>query len=223
MKSYDELKSLIEKRGVHAEFGNAGEGWAIEQNPHELATFLVRMQELGVTSCLEIGTGYKGGLSRFLAADMGWQVTSVDINAYHHVFPGVHYVVSDKRVQFNEPFDLVLIDGDHGYDSVKADYEHYGLFATKVIAFHDIAGLRDCKGVLQFWNEKAYNGEGIKHGFNKVIADSRQCSGIGWVDLIVFWHRKNAEDELRDFVHNTDLYEHVAKMSKGIPWDKLKL
>ena len=58
MKSYDDLKALIIQRGVHSEFGDAGEGFAIEQNPYELATFLVRMQELGVQSVLEIGTGY---------------------------------------------------------------------------------------------------------------------------------------------------------------------
>lgn len=178
MRDYAELKALIEKRGVHAEFGDAGEGWGIEQNPHELATFLVRMQELGVQSVLEIGTGYKGGLSRFLAADMGWQVTSVDVNPYHHVFTGVSYVVSDKRVQFTEPYDLVFIDGDHGYDSVKADHEHYGKRATKVIAFHDIAGLRQCEGVQRFWLDAYW----IPVSKREIIAPAKQ-SGIGWIEL----------------------------------------
>lgn len=195
MKSYDELKALIEKRGVHAEFGDAGEGWGIEQNPHELASFLVRMQELGVQSVLEIGTGYKGGLSRFLAGDLGWQVTSVDINPYHHVFAGVSYVVSDKRVQFTEPYDLVFIDGDHSYDSVKADYEHYGKRATKAIAFHDIAGLRDCEGVRRLWFEIAFyksdvlerdgtTSYWIKPGFNETrLGEELGRSGIGWIEL----------------------------------------
>lgn len=186
--TFDELKALIEKRGVHAEFGDAGEGWGIEQSPHELATFLVRMQELNVTSCLEIGTGYKGGLSRFLAADMGWQVTSVDVQDYGHKFEGVEYVVptyDTMTEHWINTVDLVFIDGDHSYKSVKFDYEEYGIYATKVIAFHDIAGLRDCEGVKRFWCENAYSEHGSLKLAYHVTGDyvvSRQA-GIGWIEL----------------------------------------
>lgn len=172
--TFDELKSLIEKRGVHPEFGDPGQSWGIEQNSFELATFLCRMQELGVQSVLEIGTGYKGGLSRFLAHDMGWHVTSVDINVYHHVFPGVRYAVG-KDVTFPESFDLVFIDGDHRYEYVKYDYGFYGCGASKVIAFHDVAGLRDCEGVERFWHE-------LNANKREVIAPAKQ-SGIGWIEL----------------------------------------
>lgn len=183
MKSYDELKALIERRGVHAEFGDAGEGWGIEQNPHELATFLVRMQELGVQSVLEIGTGYKGGLSRFLVADMGWQVTSVDVQDYGHTFEGVEYVIPtyDTMIEhWINTVDLVFVDGDHNYKSVKNDYAEYVMYASKVIAFHDIAGLRDCEGVAQLWREfrRAYKDSEMK----SVIASAKQ-SGIGWIEL----------------------------------------
>jgi len=37
------------------------------------------------------------------------------------------------------PFDAVLIDGDHRYAGVKADWENYGRMA-RIVAFHDIAG-----------------------------------------------------------------------------------
>ena len=178
MKTHDELKALVIQRGVHPEFGDAGEGWGIEQNPHELATFLVRMTELGVVSVLEIGTGYKGGLSRFLAADMGWLVTSIDINPYHHAFERVHYIVSQNRALLNEPFDLVFIDGNHHYDSVKADYEHYAKYAIKVIAFHDVAGLRECEGVQRFWLDSYW----IPESRRNIIATEKQ-SGIGWIEL----------------------------------------
>ena len=183
MKSYDELKALIERRGVHAEFGDAGEGWGIEQNPHELATFLVRMQELGVQSVLEIGTGYKGGLSRFLAHDMGWDVTTVDIQNYGHVFEGVHYVVGHTNGQLAgvpSP-DLVFIDGDHSFDGVSYDYAYYGkTFARKVIAFHDIAGLRNCEGVRTLWETlpQFHHPETMQ----QIIAPAKQ-SGIGWIEL----------------------------------------
>ena len=180
MKSYDELKALIEQRGVHAEFGAAGEGWGIEQNPHELATFLVRMQELGIASVLEIGTGYKGGLSRFLAQDMRWDVTTFDVEDYGHNFPGVDYIIptyDTMTEQWINDVDLLFIDGDHSYKSVKYDYQEYGLYAKKVIAFHDIGGLRDCDGSMWFWVD-------MEHGKKfDVIEHSPQRAGIGWIEL----------------------------------------
>ena len=184
MKSYDELKALIEQRGVHAEFGDAGEGWGIEQSPHELATFLVRMQELGVASVLEIGTGYKAGLSHFLALDMGWNVYSIDVQDYGHKKTVPHESVLFQVVkpgEFIRPYtdlDLVFIDGNHSYDSVKADYEHYGKRAVKAIAFHDIAGLRQCEGVQRFWLDSYW----IPESKREIIAPAKQ-SGIGWIEL----------------------------------------
>lgn len=196
MKDYAELKALIEKRGVHPVFGDVGEGWNLEQNSYELATFLVRMQELGVQSVLEIGTGYKGGLSRFLAADMGWTVTSVDVKPYHHVFEGVHYITippgGKNYPHFDNMFDLVFIDGDHSYEQVKSDYTVWGFYAGKVIAFHDICGYRDCDGVRQFWDETAkvetYMGGAshttLKQRFHTAIFfESPQRAGIGWIEL----------------------------------------
>lgn len=185
--NYDQLKAEIERYGVHAVFGGTGElNAGIEQSPSELATFLVAMQELGVHSILEIGTGYRGGLSRFLVDVMGWHVTTVDIENYGHVYPGVHYVIMPwqppyTRTNTLEIFDLVLIDANHTYESVKADWTHYAPFASKVIALHDIAGLRDCEGVAQFWYELAYQGDDTLHeGFYEAIEDSDQRGGIGW-------------------------------------------
>ena len=197
MKTYDDLKALIEQRGVHPEFGDAGEGWGIEQNPHELATFLVRMQELGVQSVLEIGTGYKGGLSRFLAQDMGWEVWTIDVKRYGHMFEGVHYIVYEKWQDYVSfvPKDLVFIDGAHDYDSVRSDYLTYGKVATKAIAFHDIGGLRDCGGVKKFWFELArIPGEvGERDGSisyilkpkheETMLGDMVGRAGIGWIEL----------------------------------------
>lgn len=182
MKTYEELKALIEKRGVHPEFGEPGENFGIEQNPHELATFLVRMQELGVQSVLEIGTGYKGGLSRFLAQDLGWDVTTVDIKNYGHAFEGVHYVVGHVNGQLaGVPApDLVFIDGDHSFEGVSFDYAYYGKqFARKVIAFHDILGLRDCEGVKQLW-DVIFDPNNTQHHY---VYHKTRSSGIGWIEL----------------------------------------
>ena len=129
MKTYDELKALIDQRGVHEVFGAPGEGWGIEQNAEELARFLVHMQALGVQSVLEIGTGWRAGLARFLHNDRGWRVTSVDIQNYGHQYGGITFISNTiagfEHPVFNEKFDLVLIDGDHTYDAVHFDHGYY--------------------------------------------------------------------------------------------------
>lgn len=182
MKSFDELKSLIERRGVHAEFGATGEGWGIEQSAYELAVFLVRMQELGVTSVLEIGTGYKGGLSRFLAADMRWKVTTVDVVKYEHPYESVVYRTLDTLddATVNGRFDLLFIDGDHRYEAVKHDYNYYVECATKAVAFHDILGLRGCEGAAHFWHDL----QGTQEANYKSVWDKAgNPAGIGWIEL----------------------------------------
>lgn len=181
MKSFDELITLIEKRGLHAAFGAAGEGWALEQNSFELAAFLTRMQNLGVTSCLEIGTGYKGGLSRFLAQDMGWEVTTVDVKNYGHAFERVHYVVGTPAHFPEMSFDLVFIDGDHSYDCVESDHSWYGMFASKVIAYHDISGARDTDGACEFWTH--ISTDPLARNRTHEIIDPINPAGIGWIEL----------------------------------------
>lgn len=182
--NYDQLKAEIERYGTHPVFGSPGElNAGIEQNPSELAAFLVAMYELGASWMLEIGTGYKSGLSRFLATELGWDVTTVDIQNYGHAFPYIHYIIAPDEKPTFEPgqFDVVLIDAAHDYDSVKADYLYYAPFASKAIAFHDIAGLRDCEGVARFWYELAYQGdESLHDGYYEAIAEGEQRGGIGW-------------------------------------------
>ncbi len=145
----------IEQLGVHPALGSMGSGWGIEQNPHELATFLNALPP--IKRVLEIGTGYRAGFARFMAQVMGWRVVTVDINNYGHSIEGVEFmVIGNHRPELHETVDLVFIDGDHTYNSVWADYEHYRRYASKVIAFHDIAGLRNCDGAAKFWRNIAY-------------------------------------------------------------------
>ena len=198
MKTYDELKSMIDQRGVHEVFGAPGEGWGIEQNAEELARFLVHMQALGVTSILEIGTGWRAGLARFLHNDMGWAVTSVDVQNYGHQFGGIQFVRLGDNVsaEYFAQYDLVLIDASHTYDDVKHDAGMWRPNAEKVVAFHDIAGLRDCEGVAKYWTELAgkgdrtaidHYGDGaawfVKPGYYEMIAHSDQRGGIGYIVL----------------------------------------
>lgn len=185
MKTYDELHALITQRGVHEVFGAYGDGWGIEQNAEELAAFLVEMQALGVESVLEVGTGWKAGLARFLHDDMGWEVVSIDIHDYGHQFSGITFETSDsvELPVFQRQFDLVLIDGDHSYEGVQRDHDYYAKYAAKVIAFHDTAGLRDCEGVLQYWDEIALDDDTLKPGYHEIVVFSNRRGGIGYVVL----------------------------------------
>jgi cephalosporin hydroxylase len=69
-----------------------------------------------------------------------------------------HDPVLVKAAQRAGPYDLVLIDGDHRYAAVKADWKNYGHLAP-IVAIHDIgAPLGHLSaghpvGVGQFWNE----------------------------------------------------------------------
>ena len=49
-------------------------------------------------------------------------------------------------------YDMIFVDGDHSYESVKADYNNYKDKAT-YIAFHDACGLRGCDGVKKLLDE----------------------------------------------------------------------
>jgi hypothetical protein len=52
--------------------------------------------------------------------------------------------------------DLLFIDGDHSYNSVKQDYELYGPLTRHLIAIHDIFLVRssgeDASDVIDFWS-----------------------------------------------------------------------
>ena len=52
--------------------------------------------------------------------------------------------------------DLLFIDGDHSYNSVKQDHELYGPLTKCLIAIHDIFLVRpsgeDSSGVIDFWS-----------------------------------------------------------------------
>lgn len=172
----------IEALGVHPYLGGEGQGWGIEQTPSELAAFLAAIPP--IETALEIGTGYRASFSRFMTEILHWKVTSVDVVDYRHTLNGVDFIVmSNERPVFDRMFDLVFIDGNHEYDSVVADYEHYKPCAGKVIAFHDIAGLRQCEGAAKFWRELAYSKGKLRKAYHEAIADGDSRSGIGWTVL----------------------------------------
>ena len=69
-----------------------------------------------------------------------------------------------KKVS-QQKYDILLIDGDHNYEGVKADFEMYAPLVKKggLILFHDIIN-QNC-GVPKFWNElKLSNKVALNYG-----------------------------------------------------------
>lgn len=175
-------QALIEQCGVHPDLGPGGMGYGIEQSPVELATFLAAIPP--IQTVLEVGTGYKAGLARFMHEQLGWDVTTIDIKDYGHDIPGVTFIVTAERIEFGHGFDLVIIDADHSYTEVLMDYVHYGAYARKALMFHDIEGLRGCEGAHDFWRALAYNGGfTIRAKFHEIIAEGERRVGIGWLEV----------------------------------------
>jgi cephalosporin hydroxylase len=179
------------------------------QKLSEVAPFLAR---IGRPSCvIEIGSGNGGMLAAFCAAAAdGATVVSVDLEdgpfgagaPTEHLRnranpkPGqtLHLVRGDSRdVRVRDrvagllprPADVLLIDADHTYAGVKADYELYSplVAVDGIVAFHDIlphSGVPDCE-VDGFWRELA----GGKHEIVAPRELDREGGTWGGIGLLI--------------------------------------
>jgi len=149
-------------------------GWGglyIKQYPDELAKFLqwIYQHRQEISNYLEIGCErggtffavdsllrafnpeYRGGT----AVDVSAKILRHGFAAYRNLYPetSFHQVRSRNFAVGDKRFDLVLIDGDHSYNAVKADFEHFR--ASRFVALHDIrCPLRGIE-VRRFWAEIA--------------------------------------------------------------------
>ena len=129
-----------------------------------------------LNSVLEIGTG-KGTTTVSLFLNISGPLVSVDIinrppNLDLISIP-FHYIrgesqseeVIQKIKSVSNKFDAIFIDGHHGYEYVKKDYETSLDLINKdkgLIGFHDIAVTwRPWFGVHKLWEE-------IKHNYNHI-------------------------------------------------------
>ena len=159
-------------------------GRRASQDKHELATFLEFVKMRRFTSYLEIGARHGDTFHDvMMAMPKGSIGVAVDLGGgpwgSPKSVPFLHSAIDDLRkrgylvkaifgdsrsagirqmAMLNSPYDLCLIDGDHRYEGVKADWFNYRKLA-KVIAFHDIVGdgEKDSAGnmveVPRLWNE----------------------------------------------------------------------
>lgn len=138
----------------------------MQQNEREFGQFIGLMSEFGVRSYLEIGSKWGGSLwravtslpagSTFVSIDL--PQTARDASDLDHCirelrdmgYQGSSYRGSsrDRAAAFvarlhasrleERRFGAALIDGDHTWTGVSADWETYGQMA-KIVAFHDIS------------------------------------------------------------------------------------
>lgn len=161
--------------------------WGALQNPWELAQFLARIAARRPRVIVEIGTS-AGGLLYALGqvADPTATLVSIDVpeardppdldRAVTAILPGLvrrsqtlHLIRSpsryhDTRAQLRRlldgrAVDLLIIDGDHSYGGVRADFEMYADVVGRggLIALHDVAVLPGNSGpgfdVGHYWAE----------------------------------------------------------------------
>jgi len=130
------------------------------QHPEEFADLCLILKNYKINSFLNIGTfnGYSFKfLSNFLNRYQETKCITVDsINHNPIIDKRFTYLNTTSQDFIAQKFDLVFIDGDHEYSSVRKDYENVGQYA-KICVFHDIKD-EFCinlsnGGPPKFWNE----------------------------------------------------------------------
>ena len=175
-----------------------GKGLSIWQWPNQFAPYLAWLAtQPSIRSYVEIGVNMGGSfiatveyLRRFhpLALAIGvdpWQ--SPPVRDYVTWTAGVRFVAGTRTsddlqrlVAQAGVIDLVLIDGDHSHDAVRADWE-FARSCSRYVAFHDIA-TDAFPGVQSLWAEIRSNYRRTYEFVDQYpLYENR--AGIGVVDL----------------------------------------
>jgi predicted O-methyltransferase YrrM len=140
-------------------------GWRASQDADELQRLIDLFVVSGVRSYLEIGARHGDtfyqvvrclpGGARAVAVDLpggAWGTSTsaapleLAVGKLRTYGYDAQMILGDStsqeiidQVRGFGPFDAVLIDGDHRYEGVAADWRNYGELG-RMVAFHDIAG-----------------------------------------------------------------------------------
>jgi hypothetical protein len=139
------------------------------QNRDEVVALCELIERERIRSYLEIGV-WTGALVRLLHGLFEFDVVAACDQAWAERFglevrlpESVHFHRGDSGSPGYARFraslgrvDLVLIDADHSYRAVRADFERERRFPHRFIALHDITGARrQTAGVARLWREIA--------------------------------------------------------------------
>lgn len=178
LQDFDWLCQHIASWGLQQSPGaRYGEQWppfvrdyGLWQQPEQLARMLLFVSKLEITSYCEIGiwqgyclslvTAYLSRFSKDLKAvgvDPKPSIRNEDCwDKVRDRLP-IDVRVCTSADMKDERFDLVFVDGDHSYDSVRCDWENVGKNA-RVCAFHDcncefVERILGDNGSPKFWRD----------------------------------------------------------------------
>lgn len=186
------------------------------QKISELAPLVKLLRRKTLRTVVEIGTARGGTFATWCAlAEPDALLVSIDLpggahgggyseqdaerfSSYGRERQRLHFLRDDSHAERTRdalaelldgaPVDFLMIDGDHTYDGVRADYEMYAPFVADggTIAFHDILPhpqVPDCE-VDRFWAELRERGDALE------FTDPEDDRGWGqWGGIGVLTHR----------------------------------
>jgi len=158
---------------------------AIQQERSEFMAFAKVLQELGINGkCLQIGLGSAGAIHCCfeLMFDQAWTIERDEnnIGTFLSSVPGPHAIIHGdsrdletlEKARQQAPFDMLFIDGDHGYREACSDYLRYSPLVRSggVVAFHD--------AFAPEYEVRHFIADLRAHGLDVAVIGERL--GIGW-------------------------------------------
>lgn len=174
------MREIIERWPRHYVLGGTDRSGGLEQNAFELEKLCEFIKEHEIKSYTEIGIA-AGLLLKFMQNEMGLIANGITLeprNTHSEISVVYGYSQDPNIINSAKVSDLYFIDGDHSYESVKADYQNYK-HLCKYMAFHDMLGQRDCEGVYKFWQEI----KSMHEHWEFIDSDINIASGIGIIKL----------------------------------------
>jgi hypothetical protein len=173
--SEKDLESLLPLLGMNNEKMNQmpphlsdfyGKGLLFWQYPNQFSRYLKKISEYQVSSYLEIGSRWGG---TFIITNEILKLKNQNIRSYacdvikkpenlieYEKYAKYKYINKSSLElsleDVDKQVDLILIDGFHGYDVVKEDFQNSLRLKPKLIVLHDIFS-DACPDVVKFWNE----------------------------------------------------------------------
>jgi hypothetical protein len=144
----DELRpSILAELGTH--------------NGFSYFAFCEAVQRLGLdTKCFAVDTWVGDDHAGFYGEDIYTLVSRVNNERYSDFSTLLRGYFDDHVTSFDDgTIDLLHIDGRHGYEDVKHDFESWlpKMSRRGIVLFHDIAVLERDFGVWKFWGEISSN------------------------------------------------------------------